>query len=364
MYFGLYAWWALPYVVRTVERRASCSSTGSLEEAARTLGGQQACRTFIRVTMPQIAPGIRGGRAVFLHDSGLDNYTICMWFTDAQVTPLPILMMKSMTRVFRSLDCGHGKSNDPRRAALAVIALEEDGGPAPSHGAFSEEPRDDRRDRSDIWSSIGGTQNPADLATRGRCKVLRPGACGRPGLLPHQKLATFVALLGSERLRQDYDATHGCRAHPGRRGGDILIGGDFDQPCTGASSHIGMLFQNYALFPHMSVGAETVAFGLKNARREADRRPRAASAESAGACAASNRPSPTVCPSALFRRPNSSAWRSPRRFGDRAVGSAFGRASRRSSTRVCAKTCRLNCASFSSGWDHHSDRDARTRKRR
>jgi len=120
MYFG-YTLVALPYVVRTVTASLLLVDR-SLEEAARTLGANS-LRTFIRVTMPQIAPGIAAG-ALFSFMIGLDNYTICMWFTDAQVTPLPILMMKSMTRVF-----------DPSIAAmaslmilvgaLAVIALEK-----------------------------------------------------------------------------------------------------------------------------------------------------------------------------------------------------------------------------------------------
>lgn len=120
MYFG-YTLVAVPYVVRTVAASLQLVDR-SLEEAARTLGANST-RTFIRVTMPQIAPGIAAG-ALFSFMIGLDNYTICMWFADAQVEPLPMLIMRSMTRVF-----------DPSIAAmaslmilvgaLAVIALEK-----------------------------------------------------------------------------------------------------------------------------------------------------------------------------------------------------------------------------------------------
>ena len=91
-------------------------------------------------------------------------------------------------------------------------------------------------------------------------------------------------------------------------GGDILIGG---RSITGVPVHkrnIGMLFQSYALFPHLSVG-QNVAFGLEmrgvSSRAEAARRVKDALA--AGAA----RPSwQTGC-----RRPcragSSSAWRSP-----------------------------------------------------
>jgi putative spermidine/putrescine transport system ATP-binding protein len=44
--------------------------------------------------------------------------------------------------------------------------------------------------------------------------------------------------------------------------GDILIGGNSISPVPVHRRNIGMLFQNYALFPHMSV-AQNVAFGLE-----------------------------------------------------------------------------------------------------
>jgi putative spermidine/putrescine transport system permease protein len=108
MFFG-YTLIALPYVVRTVAASLKLVDP-SLEEAARTLGADP-FRTFIRVTIPQIAPGIAAG-SLFAFMIGLDNYTIAMWFADAQVTPLSILMMKSMTRVF-----------DPSIAAMAGILI-------------------------------------------------------------------------------------------------------------------------------------------------------------------------------------------------------------------------------------------------
>ena len=45
-------------------------------------------------------------------------------------------------------------------------------------------------------------------------------------------------------------------------GGDILIGGRSITSIPVHKRNIGMLFQNYALFPHLSVG-QNVAFGLE-----------------------------------------------------------------------------------------------------
>jgi putative spermidine/putrescine transport system ATP-binding protein/spermidine/putrescine transport system ATP-binding protein len=58
--------------------------------------------------------------------------------------------------------------------------------------------------------------------------------------------------------------------------GDILVGGHSISPVPVHHRNIGMLFQNYALFPHMSV-AQNVAFGLEMrrvGRDEAQRRVR------------------------------------------------------------------------------------------
>jgi putative spermidine/putrescine transport system permease protein len=108
MFFG-YTLVALPYVVRTVSASLQLADR-SLEEAARTLGATP-LSAFRRVTVPQILPGIIAG-AMFSFMMGLDNYTVAMWFSDAQVSPLPILMMQSMTRVF-----------DPSISAMAGMMI-------------------------------------------------------------------------------------------------------------------------------------------------------------------------------------------------------------------------------------------------
>src|ERR1700691_3023404 len=61
-------------------------------------------------------------------------------------------------------------------------------------------------------------------------------------------------------------------------GGDIMIGGDVVNDVPPKDRDIAMVFQNYALYPHMTV-AENLAFGLKlrgQSKTEIDRRVREA----------------------------------------------------------------------------------------
>lgn len=66
----------------------------SLEEASRDLGAS-AVRTFVRVTLPQLAPGIVAG-ALLSFTLSLDEFVIA-FFTDAPTTPtLPIVIYSTV----------------------------------------------------------------------------------------------------------------------------------------------------------------------------------------------------------------------------------------------------------------------------
>ena len=110
----------------------------------------------------------------------------------------------------------------------------------------------------------------------------------------------------SQRLGEDDDAQHGRRVHRRRRSGSIDMD---DEPLARLPPHkrnIGMVFQHYALFPHMTV-AENVAFPLRACARSSaeTQAPRRRGAR-AGA-AASDSPSATRASS---RAGSSSASRS------------------------------------------------------
>jgi putative spermidine/putrescine transport system permease protein len=99
----------IPYVVRAVSASLLVNDF-SLEEAARTLGAGPVY-TFVRVTVPQIAPGLLAG-GILSFVVSFDNYSVSMWLTDAEHTPIPMLVIKFITRFF-----------DPSVAALSSLMI-------------------------------------------------------------------------------------------------------------------------------------------------------------------------------------------------------------------------------------------------
>jgi putative spermidine/putrescine transport system permease protein len=99
----------IPYVVRSVSA-SLLQNDPSLEEAARTLGAPP-IYTFIHVTVPQIAPGLLAG-AILSFVVSFDNYSVSMWLTDAEHTPIPMLVIRFIIRFF-----------DPSVAALSSLMI-------------------------------------------------------------------------------------------------------------------------------------------------------------------------------------------------------------------------------------------------
>jgi putative spermidine/putrescine transport system permease protein len=99
----------IPYVVRSVSASLLLNDL-SLEEAARTLGAPPVY-TFIHVTVPQIAPGLLAG-AILSFVVSFDNYSVSMWLTDAEHTPIPMLVIRFIVRFF-----------DPSVAALSSLMI-------------------------------------------------------------------------------------------------------------------------------------------------------------------------------------------------------------------------------------------------
>jgi ABC-type sugar transport system ATPase subunit len=83
----------------------------------------------------------------------------------------------------------------------------------------------------------------------------------------------FVVLVGPLGLRQVHDLAHD-RGLEEITGGTIRIGGRIVNQLEPKDRNIAMVFQNYAIYPHMSV-AKNIAFGLyTSGLSEADKRRR------------------------------------------------------------------------------------------
>ena len=101
-----------------------------------------------------------------------------------------------------------------------------------------------------------------------------------------------------------------CAGYLAPSAGRLVVGGRDITALPPRQRNMGMVFQNYALFPHMSV-AENVAYGL-TVRRLAARRDRAARRRRAADDAA--RQATASARSASSPAASSSAWRSPARW--------------------------------------------------
>ena len=103
----------------------------------------------------------------------------------------------------------------------------------------------------------------------------------------------FLTLLGPVGVGQDDDADDARRASRAPTAGEILLDGKPHRHMPPHKRDIGMVFQNYALFPHMTVGRERRLSAAGARHRARPRSQRESSARS------------TWCSSAAFggRRP-------------------------------------------------------------
>jgi putative spermidine/putrescine transport system ATP-binding protein len=89
-----------------------------------------------------------------------------------------------------------------------------------------------------LWRGDRGRRHRAQDPARTYCCLLGPSGCG--------KTTTLRLIAG----------------HEGLTGGDILIGDAVVNDLPPARRRTAMMFQNYALFPHLSC-LDNVAFSLK-----------------------------------------------------------------------------------------------------
>ena len=101
-------------------------------------------------------------------------------------------------------------------------------------------------------------------------QAVRHDARGRPRVAWH-RAGQHGGAARPERLRQDHHTAHDRRAVCSRSAGEILLDGRSITRVPVHRRNVGMLFQNYALFPHMTV-AENIALRAGDARIRRARR--------------------------------------------------------------------------------------------
>jgi multiple sugar transport system ATP-binding protein len=148
----------------------------------------------------------------------------------------------------------------------------------------------------------------------------------------------FVLLVGAVRLRKIDPAAHGCRARDHHLRGDLIGEWPVINDVAPKNRDIAMVFQNYALYPHLTV-ADNMGFSLQLRKvRRADRTEVESGAEFLGL-----KPMLDRYPKAAVRRTAPA-----RRDGTRHRAQAAGVPVRRAAVQSRCQAAQSRCASKSS----------------
>jgi|GEM_PF-54405 len=247
----------VPYVVINV-MAAMRSLDIQLERAARSLGAT-AWQTFWKVTARLIQAGILAG-ALFAFITSLDEAVVALFLSGTSAVTLPRMMWDAITQ----------DELNPTVTAIASLQM----GMAVIVLAGVEILRTQQARRA-------GRPRPDEAAREAGGRFLHTGAAGREGAALRLADVTkrFGAVTAVDRVSLE--------ARPGEfltllgpsgsgkttilnmiagfeapTAGEILLGGSPVTAKPPNQREMGMVFQNYALFPHMTV-FENIAFPLR-----------------------------------------------------------------------------------------------------
>ena len=235
---------ALPFVVINVGIALRAVDDNWLRAAAGL--GASPWRIFRTVTLPNITPGIVGG-AIFAFITSFDEVIIAVFMAGYASKTLPVKIWESIRLEFTPVHRGR-RDGDDRTRHHPVRA-----------GAGIQPPnwQPQNREPEPMTQSVVHTGQSLRLTgvskSYGSFRALEPTdldvAAGE-----------FLTLLGPSGSGKTtlLNLTAGY-VEP--TAGEIRIGERDVTRLPARHRNIGMVFQNYALFPHMSVG-ENVAYGL------------------------------------------------------------------------------------------------------
>ncbi|WP_286157304.1 ATP-binding cassette domain-containing protein [Sinorhizobium sp. RAC02] len=207
----------LPYVVRLVV--ANLQGTDPNLESAAMLLGARPHQAFLHITLPLLGKGLLGA-AAFAFVMSFHNFTATMFLVGNSPT-LPVAAYQYIRT-----------ENDPTVAALSTLMM---------LGVVLAGLTVDLQGKR-VLDGVDLKIEAGEIVA-----LLGPSGCGKTTML--RAIAGLQAPLK----------------------GDITVGGKTMTEVSPYRRNVGMVFQNYALFPHMTV-ADNVSFGLRMKKVAAARR--------------------------------------------------------------------------------------------
>ena len=236
----------VPYVVSIVS--ASLSTVNDqYEKAALTLGAPP-WTVFRRILFPLIAPAILSGM-LFAMVVSFDELIVSLFISTPTFKLITVQMWS---------DVIGRRQSDHRRRRFSVVRIFSAGPGDREHGPPRRRLRRtySRLTHGTTGQSTSGIARSLQGLWKDAVRRSRFGVSGERGI--HE-------LPGAIRLWENHDAEHDRRSDRADRGRNLPPVARDPGFCRRTKRDIGVVFQNYALFPHMTIAAN-LAFPLEMRR--------------------------------------------------------------------------------------------------
>ena len=227
---------ALPFVVLNVGVSLDGLDRRLLQAAAGLGAGD--FHIFRTVTLPLIAPGVVGG-AVFAFVTSFDEVVLSIFLAGPTVKTLPV-------RIWEEIRLAYTPVVAVGATVMLLLALRRGERESPA---------------------AAGNDRVSTVQFAGISKVVWSGP-GPASDRSRHSAGEFLTLLGPSGSGKT-TLLNICAGYLAPSAGRLVVGGRDITALPPRQRKMGMVFQNYALFPHMSV-AENVAYGLTVRRLSRD----------------------------------------------------------------------------------------------
>ncbi len=250
----------LPFMVRSVTAVLRVVPMNDFEEAAATLGASE-FRRFLGVIVPLAGPGILAGSLMVLTLS-IGEFNISWMLQTPFTRTLPVGLADSY--VSMRLEVGSAYTVIflilivpililMQRVPLLLQSMTSRSTPSTTDNTMSTQQHISRTNKKPFDPVSIDLKNCSK--TYGTNNVLKPFSL-------HIPAGNKLVLLGPSGCGKTTTLRIIAGLETPDKGGEIHIGTEDVTNIPVEQRHIGMMFQQYALFPHLTV-AENVAYGLK-----------------------------------------------------------------------------------------------------